>query len=461
MGKSSGEQSTTTVQKADPWEGVQPALRELYSSALSNFYGPGPQYYPNSTVAPQSPTTSLYQDLLFGRALSGSPLTGQAQDQAYSTLGDDYMLNPASLGTLSFGLGNYADFNPAIQSLYSLAGRDFNDLPGMNQLGQLAGSDFMSNNWRAQRLEELSSRDFFGSTPGMSQLQDIAGGSMLNANPYVDTMFNKAASNVGRQFSENVMPGIASMYSGAGRFGSNQMAGGLDQAQQQYGNTLNNLATDIYGQNYANERGFQQQAMNQLGQFGLASTGLQQQGLNQLLGMGLQSRGMQQQAAGQLGQFGLANQNAIQQMLSQLGQFGLTGQGLQQQAFSDLGTQLARERAYQMQALGMAPQLANMDYFDLGQLGQLGQGLDAYSQQLLGSDINRYNYYQNLPNQELQFLNSILNGGLTLSGSTGTTTQPSQGSSPLMGAMGGASLGHALFAGNPWGMAAGALLGLF
>lgn len=354
MGKSSGEQSTTTVQKADPWEGVQPALRELYSSALSNFQGPGPQYYPNSTVAPQSPTTSLYQDLLFGRALSGNPLTGQAQEQAYSTLGDDYMFNPATLGMLG-----------------------------------MAGQDFLS------------------SSPGMQQLQDVAGGSMLNQNPYLDDMFNRASSAVGRQFSNNVMPGIASMFSGAGRFGSNQMAEGLGQAEQQYGDTLNRLATDIYGGNYAQERGYQQQALGQLGQFGLA------------------------------------------------------GRGLQQQALSDMGTQLGRERAFQMQALGMTPQLAQQDYFDLGQLGQLGQSLDAYNQQLLGADINRYNYYQNLPNQELQFLNSILNSGINLSGSTGTTTQPSQGSSPLMGALGGASIGQALFAGNPWGMGIGALLGLF
>lgn len=543
MGKSSGTQTTSTVQKADPWSGIQPALTELYNSALQNFYGPGPQYYPGSTVAPLSIPTQLSQDLWMQRALEGSPLTSQAQQEAYSTLGGDYFYNPANLGLLGLGSTNFAATSPALQSLYGLAGRDFlssnigtqglqqmagqdfsatnpamqslyalggrdfsSSLPGMSALQGLAGSDYLSQSDAARRLQEMSGFDFFGQTPGMGTLQQIAGGSMLNANPYIDQMFQQASGRVGEQFSKSVQPGIASMFAGAGRFGSGQMAAGLEQSQQQFGDTLNRLATDIYGQNYAQERGMQQQALGMLGQFGMGAQGLRQSALENLISSGLASRGLQTQAAGQLGQLGLsgaglnqqilgqlaqyglmgrdqqqqalqtltqaglAGQGMQQQAYSQLGQMGLQSQQLQQQAYSDLAQQFARERAMQLSTLGMVPQLAGMDYFDIGQLGQLGQQQDAYSQALLSGDINRYNYYQNLPTQELQMLNSLLQGGLTLSGQTGTSTSPYT-SSPLMGALGGGMMGSQIggalspfFGGaalGPWGMGIGALLGLF
>lgn len=197
-------------------------------------------------------------------------------------------------------------------------------------------------------------------------LQAIGSGEFLNANPYLDEMFGRASSAVGEQFRKNVMPGIASAFSAGGRYGSNAMQEGLGQAEQRYGETLGNLATDIYGQNYARER------------------------------------------------------------------------ALQQQALSELGSQFGRERLLQNQAMGAAPGLANADYFDINQLMGLGAQQDAYSQALLDSDINRWNFNQNAPNQELAFLNSILQGGLGLSGSTTSQNYPRN---PLAGAVGGALMG--------------------
>lgn len=328
-----GDSTSTQVQKADPWEGVQPALRELYSSGLRNFQGAGPQYYPSSTVAPQSDVTQLAQQGVYGLATQPSPVLGAGQQQAYNTLGNEYLYS-----------------NPATQDLYNLAGRDY-----------------------------------LQSSPAMWDLYTTGSGQMLNANPYLDDMFGRASSAVGRQFSNNVMPGIASMFSGAGRFGSNQMAEGLGQAQQQYGDVLNNLATDIYGGNYARERGLQQQALGQLGQFGLA------------------------------------------------------GQGLQQQALGQLGDIFGRERINQMSMVGQAPELNQADYFGMGALSNLGAAQDVYNQSIIGADVNRYNFGQQQPNTELAFLSQLLQG--YPSGQTSSSTQPG---SPLTGALGGFNIGQGL-----------------
>lgn len=361
MSKGGGGGGTTqTIQKADPWIGLQGPLSTLYEQAQAQYNAPGPAYYPSSTVAPQSGTTQTAQALLEQRATGGNPLIPQAQQQLYDTLGDQY-----------FGL------NPALSGLMGMAGGAVD--------------------------------------PSMAQLTSIGSGAMLNANPYVDAMFNKAAGRVGEQFSNNVMPGIASMFSQAGRYGSNAMQETTSQAQQNYGDTISNLANQIYGGNYANERGLQQQALGQMG--------------SQFLG----------QRAQQLG------------------------------ALGEIGTGFGRERALQLSALGMAPQLAGADYGDINQLGQLGSQRDAYGQSLLNADIARWDYGQNLTAQKLQQLNALLQGGSAYSGLSSTSTAPQAESNPLMGAVGGAMAGYQLggmasgaLGGaslGPWGALAGAVLG--
>lgn len=77
----------------------------------------------------------------------------------------------------------------------------------------------------------------------IDQARNVMSGGMLNANPYLDSMFNQAANAVqGR---------LGSTFGGStGAFGS-----GMHQAAM--GSALGDLATNIYGQNYARERAAQ------------------------------------------------------------------------------------------------------------------------------------------------------------------------------------------------------------
>lgn len=110
-----------------------------------------------------------------------------------------------------------------------------------------------------------------------NQLQTTVDGGYLNANPYLDATFNKAA--------DAVQARTDSAFSRAGRTGS----GSHKQVFQQ---GMNDLATDIYGGNYARERQYQNAgilsapafAQGDYGEIGkIAAVGAQRDQYNQQL----------------------------------------------------------------------------------------------------------------------------------------------------------------------------------
>lgn len=70
----------------------------------------------------------------------------------------------------------------------------------------------------------------------------------------------------------------------------------------------------------------------------------------------------------------------------------------------------ADERARQQQAIGLAPQMAATDYQDIQNLLQAGQIREGYTGQQLGADIQRFNFLQNQPQQNLQNYMSLVYG---------------------------------------------------
>jgi hypothetical protein len=102
------------------------------------------------------------------------------------------------------------------------------------------------------------------------------------------------------------------------------------------------------------------------------------------------------------------------------------------QALTNTAGQLAyqnyeQERARQQQAIGAAPQLAATDYQDIQQLLQAGQVREGYQGQQLGADIQRFNFLQNQPQQNLQNYMSLVYGNPL--GRVGQTTSSGTASS--------------------------------
>ena len=100
------------------------------------------------------------------------------------------------------------------------------------------------------------------------------------------------------------------------------------------------------------------------------------------------------------------------------------------------------ERLNQLSATQLAPTYANEDYTNLNALSSIGAAQDAYNQNTLNSNIDRWNYNQNLPANTLaQYMNMIQGNYGGSSSSSGTYT-PTYSSSNLFGnALGGAAMG--------------------
>lgn len=161
----------TVTSMSAPWTAQQPYLTFGFGQARSLFDRGGPQYFPNSTVAPFSQTTQN------------------------------------ALGRIE----NYGMNNP--------------------QLNQ--ANNYFSN---------------------------VIGGGMLNSNPYLDQMYGNAADAVTRQFNESVLPGVSAKYGMSGRTGSGLFQNAVGSAYDALGRNLSGMASNLYGQNYANERAMQQEA---------------------------------------------------------------------------------------------------------------------------------------------------------------------------------------------------------
>ena len=111
-------------------------------------------------------------------------------------------------------------------------------------------------------------------TGGLDTLQRTASGQMLNNNPHLSDMFNAMKGEV--------TDAVNSQFSAYGRTGSPAHAGVMTQQ-------LGNLASNIWGQDYARERQNQLAAAGQMPSYTSAIPGYQAAGyndLNALMGVG-------------------------------------------------------------------------------------------------------------------------------------------------------------------------------
>ena len=72
-GGSGGGQSTNTVQKADPWAGQQPFLKDVFQEAQDRYnQGDSPSFFPGSTIAGFNPNELAYQQNVLNQFGSGN-----------------------------------------------------------------------------------------------------------------------------------------------------------------------------------------------------------------------------------------------------------------------------------------------------------------------------------------------------------------------------------------------------
>lgn len=205
------------------------------------------------------------------------------------------------------------------------------------------------NQFQNTALNQISAMGSGGADPNVTaaRAQNLStiNGDYLNSNPYVDKMFNQAGDAVSRQYMTGTAPQTAGAMAAQGRYGSGAYQNQATGNQITYGKTLNDLATNIYGGNYANERTNQMNATN-------AAPALNQAlYINPMMALQAGNQIQQQQQAETTGAVNAYNYNrdqptnALNTYLSQIqgnyGQSGVnmsqTGQQQQQPYFTNPG----------------------------------------------------------------------------------------------------------------------------
>ena len=127
-------QQTQTVQKADPWGGVQPYLLKGYNNLNTLYDQPGPYAYPGQTTAGPDPLRQQAQQFDINYATQGAP-----NDVAKIGAGYDQLLNAPNVN-------NNPYLQQAVQGAVNPMIDNFNEsiLPGIRsgamQTGQYGGS---------------------------------------------------------------------------------------------------------------------------------------------------------------------------------------------------------------------------------------------------------------------------------------------------------------------------------
>ena len=101
------------------------------------------------------------------------------------------------------------------------------------------------------------------SVPGdaSNYLSSVLKGDYLGSNPYLDDTYAAASRRVTEDFNNNVAPGLAAQFGAAGGAGDTGHELFAAEAGKGLSNSLSDLAANIYGGAYQQERGLQNEAL--------------------------------------------------------------------------------------------------------------------------------------------------------------------------------------------------------
>lgn len=419
MSGGGGGGGTQVIEKsAEPWAEQRPYLVQGFQRAQQWLDSASPQYFPGSTVAPQSEATRAGIGALMQYA--GQP---GLIPQATATASD----------IMARGGGNPL----ASQTLANLA------TYGTPDHGQISAMQFFTGNGAPltgnPTLEQLAAQGA-GPNGGVDYLTAAARGDYLTPNnPYTAQVISNAQTLARAP--------IDAQFAGMGRYGSGSHAAAL-------ADSANRIATQALMQDYQQERQLQQGAAGQLATYGLSNAQLQAGAAQGLNSANLQNTALRLQGA-----------QALQQAAAQ--------QAAQQSdAAARLLAQGNQDAVLRLQAAGLLPTIDAANMNRINALLQSGQLQDQYAQALLQDEVNRWNFNQNRDLQKLQNYMALIGGQQY--GSTEKATTPTTSTNPLLmglggaatGAMAGGALGSALSGAGlgsslgPYGALAGAALGL-
>lgn len=512
---SGGGGSSTTVQKADPWEGVQPFLRQGFSDTSQLYSSQAPQYYPGATTATMGPIQEAGNLSAINFAATGAPdlynlglgslqsiLGGGGTGNVYATgaaptmtgVDASFRLDPNAQQTVQdLMAARDPSLNPAFATAQQLAGQsDPTKLLGYDQIQALQSASDPTANLGYGAVQQLLGQGDPSQMFGAEAVNRLLAAGDPTTNPYFQGTLAASLRPVTQAFQEEILPGIRTNFGAMGQYGGSRqgIAEGLaaGRANQQMADIAASMGNQAYSQGLqamqaggalgANFSNLAQQGLTAGGQLGSQITGQQLQGLGQAGALGQQVQG---QALGNLATGGGMLANIYGQGLGA----AQAGAGLEYERESQ-AKQLAAEQARasaqiqaasanasaanrnaqlqaQLQAVQMLPMLGNLGLQQSNILSGIGGQYQSQEQNLINADMARWNYENQQPYNMLNDYMTLLQGGAGMGG-TSSMTQPMT-SSPLRGAAGGAMTGAAIgsavpIVGTGVGAGIGGLLGL-
>lgn len=151
---------------------------------------------------------------------------------------------------------------------------------------------------RAGYRDFLTTNDFSQGLTGVQNLVDetIAGKYLdPNTNPHLRETYDVAAGDVTNQYQDAIAPELAAKFAQAGALGGTANANADMVSRYGLGQNLRGLASDIYGQNYQQERSRQMDAGSLAGSLTQLREQLGTQRFAQLLGLSESERQLMQQ----------------------------------------------------------------------------------------------------------------------------------------------------------------------
>ena len=207
--------------------------------------------------------------------LGGIPvgIGGQAQPTGTTPMATTPSLNPATLPALrSAGGGGTSAIDPTLRPYLELGLRAAEQQFLQNVPQFFPGQTYVSPS--QQTLDALAAQEQIARQApatlqaaqesymrGLGGLGATASGAFLAGNPFQQQMIQAATRPIMQQFEEQTLPGIASGFSGAGRYGSGAMERALGRATESTARAIGDVSTNIAFQDYGAERGRQQQAI--------------------------------------------------------------------------------------------------------------------------------------------------------------------------------------------------------
>lgn len=436
-----GGQPDEITQTQEPPAFVQPYIRDVLGQAQHLYQNFTPGYFPGSTVAPLSPYTQQGAGQLagFGDSSFNQNVIGNAQ-QAQQNLTNAGNNPAAQIGTN--------------QALNSVPFYDF-----LRARGVSGAPDLFSSAAQGQQDFGGPARDV-NVTPGQSTAtaaENAAGqvnagaaiqGTLDRApggNPYVDELVQRTLQANTQNFQQQALPSIQNASQIAGGFGGSRQGVAEGIALQGLADANARAASGIYSNQYNQDLGRQLQAAGLSNQLQGMSSQSELARLQSDRGFGLGTEQLTQNVAGQdlarmlqAAQFGGGLGTSGEQLNQGMQNLGLQGSALGQGLLIpgiNAGIQGSQSSA------ALAPGIQQMGL--TGTQSMLGAGdiENAYWQALLNDEVNRFNFTQAQPWQQLQNYSNAVYG---LPGLGGSQTSVPTESGGFAGALGGAATGLGL-----------------